>query len=671
MATTVNLNVNKLGYVRADAADTHYSTSSSGSYLVGKSGKKYGYYRLYYGFPLLSSTYQYYPVNSVRVNFSAKGDGQYYYLFASSDFNANTITYNTKPSTSDWVEEVETSSGNTWKDNYFLVRKARYDPLTFLRNGAFCISAEHDDTYDYAPYGRMMLANGSSYANVQVTLGDKISLTPSYKAGPKDGAYSNPRNNITFQWVNTATGDLTKTYAGSLAQSSAIFYWKTSTASSWNSVNVSGASTSVTIAANTFPVASTIQWYVRVTDAGGTSTNTSTFSFSTTAQAMVATTVSPKGSVEENNAPITFRWNLSSADGFPASRVVLEWYKTSTSSWETLTDTNSAITSYTAAANTFPTGEINWRVKAYNVDSVAGSYSTATFTSFGAPNAPVLDSDQVPFTTITWQASEQEAYEINIDGKQYGPYFGTDKSFTLVDYLEDGQYTAKVRVLGQYSLWSAWGEITLYIQNVPGEDVNLTAKTFVDADLSWATEELTSDFLIYRNGKQIGHTTGNTFIDRLANGETEYFVVNRLADGNYSKSQVLQRNIKLDNTYIAEASGGEWFVARYTTSVAGNLSVNETIDTSFTKIAGKVYPTASVSEFRTTIVSMSTAFLNSNKEEQKRFLSLQGKPVIAKFKDGRSGVFMITSLRDQRNTPFYVEYSFTMQQIDWEDYIDE
>ena len=71
--------------------------------------------------------------------------------------------------------------------------------------------------------------------------------------------YRDPRYAITFSWYFA-------TPKSTYDQASAALHWRVSGASSWNDVAASGSTQSVTIAANTFPLASTIEWYLRHRD---------------------------------------------------------------------------------------------------------------------------------------------------------------------------------------------------------------------------------------------------------------------------------------------------------------------------------------------------------------------------------------------------------------------
>lgn len=678
MSTTVRLPVTKVAYVRKDKPDTHYNVSSANSYVLGSPGKGSGYYRMYFGFSRLPSQYYYYEIDDIEIHVCVKGDDDYELtLGRANDFDAGTVTYNTRPSTTK-VAEAWGSWGSSWKDFVFDQYDFDYDKndfVAFIKKPAFVLSADDWLGSETNVYARSVLADGTA-AYINVELRDKVYVKPAYKTGPTGGAYRNPREDITFQWQNTVYGRTYWTWAGSVAQTSAVFHWRAVGESEYHEVAISGTGTSVTIPANTFPVASNIQWYVTTVDGGGTTGRIPErdgyiYQFSTSATEMDATVLYPMNSIEENNAPITFTWNLSSADGFPATHVDLMWKLPDDENWQTLMSEDEPVTSYTVDENTFPVGEIEWLVRANNIDGVQGPDSVGTFVSYGAPDAPVVESDHAPFTTIRWQAENQQGYELEIAGKKYGPYFGTEKAFTLPDYLEDGEYPVRVRIIGTYAVWSLWGELTLYIQNTPGQDVSLTAKTWIDSELSWATEEETSDFLIYRNGKQIGHTTSKSFVDRFGNGEVEYYVVNRLPDGNYSKSNILQKTIKNDCAYIAAAEGGEWLEIRYTLSGSSDPQYQDSRTVTYNQLSGKTYQTPTVSEFIDTTVEFSAVFLYTEPKKLEAFKALWGKPIIVKFPDGWSGVCFIDTWQHYNRKGYYTAYEFTLKQIDWEDYVDE
>lgn len=478
--------------------------------------------------------------------------------------------------------------------------------------------------------------------------------------------YRNPRNAITFSWYFAAG---TERYA----QQSATFYYKKSTDGSYTSQTISGSTPqSITIPANTFESGKTYKWYLSGTDASGVTSTTSVYSFSTAAGAAFATAVSPISTLEDKDSPITFIWTLGSTDGQAPSAVDLVWKLPSESDtdWHYLLTQATATTSYTAAADTFTAGEIQWKVVPYNIDGDAGTDSAVcSFICFGAPEAPVVYATEVPFSTIGWQETGQQAYEIMVDDKTYGPYFGTSDSFAIPEYLADGNHIIKVRIQGAYSLWSDWGETAAVIANEPGEEISLASVTDIDAILTWITAETTSDFFVYRDGVLIGHTTQATFTDRFALGAHKYTVVNKLSDGNYSISNEEECVISVEETYIASLDGGEWIPIEYT--LKNDPEYAESLTASFIQLAGRPYPVVAASEYMDKQLSYSAVFLYTQAEHERKFAALFGRPAVIKLKNGDVNVCFISSWKRAGKLNYYTSYSFTVRMIDWEDFVDD
>ena len=489
-----------------------------------------------------------------------------------------------------------------------------------------------------------------------------------YKSGPTSG-YANPREPIAFVWGFEKTGDYY--CAADFTQTSAVFYWKESGAENYTAVNIQGEQQGVTIPANTFPTGTTIEWYVQGTEAGGATSQTEVYSFSTSAGTVTATPVSPVNTVESNNQPITFRWTYSSSDGYAPSRYKFLWKLITDSEWTTLLDETNVVTQYTSPANTFPAGEIQWTVVPYNIDGVQGTGQAASYICYGAPEAPAVYADSKPYTTVTWQASDQQAYQIKVDDTIYGPYFGTEKSFELPDYLEDGEHVIGVAVVGTYALWSDWGEITVTIQNVPGAVISLDAEAQIDVELMINTEEENPTFLIYRDDVLIAKTNQRTFVDRLALGEHTYKVVSKLTNGNYNISNEITRFSYVCSAHIAPLVGGEWLKINYTLKDQSDPEYEDSITTTYNHLSGSEFPSVSISEFRNKTVNYSAVFLFNQADKRKAFEGLYKKPVIMKFKDGTVFVGVLESMSKRPVKKYYTAYTFTLIRVDFEDYIDD
>lgn len=487
-------------------------------------------------------------------------------------------------------------------------------------------------------------------------------ITP--QDSPTSG-YTDPRYNIVFQWYFASSG-------GSVPQASATFYWKVSTASTYTSVAATGSTTKVTIPANTFPVASLIDWYISGTDVGGTTSTSQVYQISTTATTAYAWPQEPIGIAVDGSKPITLRWLLSNEDGTSPKRVTLEWKKPTDVSWTTIRSAEEAFTSWEVDAGTFPIGEIEWRVTATNRDNVDGPPGTAAFICLRAPDAPSgLSATAVPRTKIQWQGSGQQAYEISIDGVVVKKAYGIDVSDWTPDFvLEDGIHTISVRIQGSYGYWSDYSETTISVQNiVPAEweNLSLTGSFGVDAVLT-ADGATIADANWFRDGKRIALTHGLTnFTDRFALGLHSYYVELWSEDGNYARSNVVEGTMKSCITRIALFEGGEWIDLRLS---AASDSVQEFTygrTGSLRHVLGTRYPVLEISNFEDESGTYDCAF--KDVQSAAEFEALRGKIVILKSRGGNVLIGALTTLGKQY-TDFYITYSFTVQQIDWEDFTD-
>ena len=83
---------------------------------------------------------------------------------------------------------------------------------------------------------------------------------------------------------------------------------------------------------------------------------------------------------------------------------------------------------------------------------------------------------------------------------------------------------------------------------------------------------------------------------------------------------------------------------------------------------GAEYPVVEISTYSDLSGNFNAAF--TDMAAAKRFESLRGKVVIVKARGGNVVVGAILQL-DKRQTKFYSAYSFTVNQIAWEDYVDD
>lgn len=482
-------------------------------------------------------------------------------------------------------------------------------------------------------------------------------------SAPTTFAFVDRSQSASFQWTNTNAYNV-------LTQTGADLQWRESSSGTWQTLGtVSGADTFYRVPAGTFPSMYGMQWRVRSYNAAGVAGPWSAAAYFTTIDAvMYAEAVSPSGVVADRKTEIMFTWSWRSTSGTLPTASDVQW----SSDGATWTDlgTTSGPTLLVAPAGTFPAGTIYWRVRNYNTNDVAGPWSTiARFIAYGAPDAPSVTVEAVPFATIRWQGDGQQAYRITVDGRVYGPFFGTAKSCTLEDYLEDGSHTAAVEMQGAYGLWSQPGEAQFEIQNVPGEPITLRGRMHIDAQLDWTGDSDAAEFLIYRDGRRIGRTRGAAFLDRLTLGTHSWQVIGRLADGNYTPSNVITGTLASCPPRIAPASGGDWLALTMSENSSRAIETAESRPVSLRHFEGAEYPVAETAPYRDASIPFDVAWTYGQTDEARRFEAMLAQPVILKTGDGC--VVGILSAYVRRSVRFYRSYSCTLQRIHWEDYVDD
>ena len=607
-------------------------------------------------------------------------------MMVTDDFDAASVTFNSYPAYTDvfssaydffsfsytsYDGDKREATAPSYSDitgagtEDFNTRKREIIRKRTIRLATYSSTAKQQFTYIGTK-----LQDGTSAPFLRVYY-DNADVATSYVyriSGPSGGSYSDPTEATRFAWGLNSTIAASMVYDAEFNQASAVFKWKAE-GGSYTTVSIAGSTTEVTIPANTFPAATNITWYVQATDEDGTTTQTEEFTFSTADGAVYANPVKPVSTTEAGDKSISFTWSIASDTGSTATRTELQYSADSGSTWTTLLDVNEERRAYVAPANTFSGGTINWRVRAYNADGVAGDWGTASFVVIGAPGAPEnLIADEVPFLTLTWQSSGQQAYEVFVDGVSRGAKFGTAKSWTSDEPLTDGEHVIAVSVQGVYGLWSTPAEIPVTIANTPGDAVELIGSFDIDADLQWVTASTAADFMIYRDGARIGHTVQSFFEDSRCLGSHEWFVLNRLPGGNYTKSNSVTGTLAAETTMIAAFGSGDWIELKLTEQRNTAQRYDYARTHSLRHVSGANYPVLEISPYEDETASFDTAFLSN--EDARPFEDLRGRVVMIKARGGQLIVGALTNLQKTVGD-FYTVYSFSIQRIHWEDFVDD
>ena len=488
------------------------------------------------------------------------------------------------------------------------------------------------------------------------------------EVSPSLGSIVKAEANI-FTWDVTDEG----LCLAALEQTSAVFRWRSGTSGTIHTINVSGNSQSVTVPANTFAGTTSIQWQVAVTANSGVVTTSDWVTLSTADATPTAAPLSPVDTVIDGSKDVLFQWQHSISTGTAQSKADLQ-KSTDGSTWQTLTTVTGAARQWTCPAGTLTSSIKYWRVRTYNADGIAGAWSDAAqIVVIAAPTAPSIQIKSTgPRPSISWQTSEQEAYQVELDGKlSGGTHYGTDKTWTSPAYLADGSHTVRVRVQNQYGMWSDWGAAALPVTNTPGASITLSVQASSVADLNWQTSGSYDFYLVYRNDKPIAKLTQTQYTDELSSGNVTYQVRGCYADSsNYGLSSAVTVTITTGQyvTLYGIASG-----KKVTLKHCGlkNQPVQNAInrDIQYIFMYGSTYPHAERSEFVTKKVGGTAVFLPG--EDKAGFDALIGELVCLKTQSGEMVIGYLNETSDtSRVNPDKSVINFSIQQIDYAEVID-
>ena len=381
----------------------------------------------------------------------------------------------------------------------------------------------------------------------------------------------------------------------------------------------------------------------------------------------VARPISPKDVVVNGSVDQPFVWMHATSTGTAQTKAELQ-ASTDGNTWTALATVTGSEQQWTCPAGTLTPNVKFWRVRTYNSANAASDWSEpAQILVIAAPTAPSIQIKSTgPRPSISWQTSEQEAYQVELDGKlSGGTHYGTEKNWTSPAYLADGSHTVRVRVQNQYGMWSGWGAAALPVTNTPGASITLTVQASSVADLSWQTSGSYDFYLVYRNGKPIAKLTQTLYTDELSSGSTTYQVRGCYADSsNYGLSGAVTVDVRARVHQVSDLDTGQTLRLPYSDSQHRQTTRTLSRQVELLQLSGAYYPVAVEVDSGTDSLSITAALLDES--EIRQLMGLVGKLVCAKTPQGDMVIGYITSLPKQHDGFFNV-FNFTIEQIDFDD----
>lgn len=431
-----------------------------------------------------------------------------------------------------------------------------------------------------------------------------------------------------------------------------------------------GAAQQLVIPSGTFSGKSQIQIRPKVTSNNGqTSTADSWLTITLQDEKSTAVPISPVNDIIDRNADAVFRWAHVITTGTPQTKAELQISDNGTV-WTALATVTGADTYYTVAAGGIETGTHFWRVRTYNGDGVASDWSSAAeFICVGTPDAPVvLVQSSTPRPSVSWQTTEQQAYQVEIDGVYAsGTRFGTGKTWKAPFYLADGNYTVRVRVQNEYGFWSPWGTAALPVTNVPGSSIALLAAGGIEAELNWTPGSF-DYYLVYRDGVAIARVTEPSYTDAASIGAVSYQVRGCYDNSdNYSLSDAVEVTVSTDKVRLYDMERGEWLHFLYDSSAHRSTGLSLSQDIQYVQLSGHTYPVAERSEFKSRALRITCVCADD--AERQALRALLGHLTCCKTPEGNMTIGYPASISESSDD-FFSTYSFTIEQIDRKEEID-
>ena len=487
---------------------------------------------------------------------------------------------------------------------------------------------------------------------------------------PSSGAFVNRKQKNTFTWACKDDTDLTQVCFAEIKQTSAVFEWRVKNASTSNTISVSGATTACTVPANTFP-SGMIEWRVKVTANSGTTTTSAWQEITTTEVTPTAKPISPSGIVIDATIVNRFSWQHIISTGTPQSKADLQWSADGTT-WNTLATVAGENQYYDVPANKFTSGTKYWRVRTYNTDGTASAWSEkAEFIAINAPSAPsIVIQSTGPRPRITWQTSEQEAYQLTLSsGYASGTVYGTEKAWRSPVYLADGSYTVRVRVQNKYGMWSEWSAAALPISHTEGEAITLTVTAGHEAALTWQTAGSYDFYLVERGGVAIARTVQKQYIDHTSIGSVTYRVRGCYANSdNYGVSNSDTVEVLPETNMICDLETGVWLEMRLSETQLRTNRTSFSAGVSTVHLAGLAYPVEERSEQRDRALSVACAWPHAQRAAALALEALVGRLVCLKDRYGNMVIGSLPSLESNCDE-FMRRYSFTISHTNREEAI--
>lgn len=592
----------------------------------------------------------------------------YLYVFPlAQPFKQNSITYNTRPAQKElsrsvgfWQESMP--SGYVWCEVEFDDDIATSEYLNALQNGC-----KIQITIEYGRY-TSVIAHIKSHLSQQTPQAVITYSPPTVRVTPgfTNGIYI-PKN--LAKSISWSTGyDSNKNMIGTPKQVSAEVRCKSG--GTTKTIRVEGGATTATIPAGTF-TEGTGQIQIAITTTAGGTAVSDWITVNNTDETGTAIAVSPRGVRVDGDTAQAFSWDYDSPTGTPQTKAELQVSYDGGGKWQELVTAQGDVRQAIVNAGTLEAGAAAWRVRCFNSDGIPGEYSAAAYIIVAKKPLPpsYVTTNARPRLAVEWASVNQQGYQVQVmSGGQLlfdsGTVFGLAKQLTLPEFLQDGDFTAQVRIIDKQGQWSNWVSIDGTVQNVPAETISASAaKRRFGVSVEWITEGEYQAFYLLRDGIPIGKAGAEIrqWMDWAANGKHWYTVRGVKGDGYYTDSNAIVGITAVPYGAICQwGDFAHWMVLKLHEEGPFVHSEKRAAGTEYVQYAGRALPVAYETGWKT--VSHTVEYTVRKKAEWEALKALEGKTVLYKDYRGARVIGTLESIEAEHTKR--INFSLTIQETD-------
>lgn len=300
----------------------------------------------------------------------------------------------------------------------------------------------------------------------------------------------------------------------------------------------------------------------------------------------------------------------------------------------------------------------------------------AEFIVQGKPPIPTITSSNT-FTSnrplISWDTQDQQGYILDVLKNGVVVYTtdwqnGLFTEHKVMDYLENGIYTVRVKVMNQYSLESDYGSKQITINTIENTPIVLNSKLIENGVyLWWDNQDYTFDtYYLIRNDVVIAKINDTIYYDYTAHGECTYVIRGINASDVYKDSNSVIVNVSIHGGLIATIDRLDDMmnigISRSSHRFDGNIDISH----SLVHLTGRELPVGVFGEHRSGIYNLKF----STRDNLFRFLEMCYKRQVFCYRDKRQILYLTIPNPQYSVDKFGMEYTIQANEVDYSEVID-